>query len=53
VQLLRLIAAGLLTLGLSTPVLAAYEAADIACETTSTTGTGTINLGGCPSNTER
>lgn len=48
-KLCRLVVAGLLALslaGLSAPANAARQYSDIACETTTTTGTGTINLGG-------
>ena len=45
-----LLIVGALLLGLTLPAKAAFQFADIACETTATTGTGTINLAGAVTN---
>lgn len=37
-------------LGLASPVFAAFDAGDIICETSTTTGTGTLNLAGAVTN---
>jgi hypothetical protein len=41
---------GLLALLFGTPAYAAYDAGDIICETSTTTGTGTLNLAGAVDN---
>jgi hypothetical protein len=45
-MLKRMALAGLLLIAASVPARADFEFTDIACETTTTTGTGTVNLAG-------
>lgn len=49
-MLKRLALAALLLFAASIPARAAFDFGDIICETTTTTGTGTVNLGGAVSN---